>query len=127
MKRYLLTLALLIAAFGLVAARPSIEDLQAQIDALSDATLGGYQRIVVIPDLTSDTRQSVTVTCPVGKVVLGGGGSIHYSQGTGSTGQTVYQSYPVTETSWSVSASTPNPPTGPWQVVGYAICANALP
>jgi len=107
--------------------RPSLEDLQAQIDAIGTG-LGGHQIVsaTVQADVTEYSAVAVA-NCPPGKVVIGGGAHLSYAQGSGSTGHAVIQSYPDTTTSWRAQARTPNAPTGNWYITTYATCIGPLP
>ena len=68
--------------------------------------------------------KSVTVQCPGGKVSIAGGGRMTFAPGSGSVGQAIANSYPNTETSWAVSAVSPNTPSAAWQLVAYAVCVS---
>ena len=76
----------------------------------------------------SDNSQTQDVTCPAGKSVLGGGYQIARTDPSDKVVAT--ESYPVSSTTWRVTAeliaSTPGPgPTGTWTVTAIATCATA--
>jgi hypothetical protein len=119
MKRPLLIGLLVFASAGLVAARPSLESLQTQIDAHE----------IVIATTLGDTAlfKGISAQCPAGMVVLGGGGRITFAQGSGSSGQAIVNSYPDTSTSWQATARTLVAPTGDWFLSAYAVCGGSAP
>jgi hypothetical protein len=49
-------------------------------------------------------------------------GRLAYESGSGYAGQILHQSYPVTDSSWSVGAWAPNVTSLGWQVLAFAIC-----
>lgn len=72
--------------------------------------------------VTSSNNKPVTVTCPVGKVVLGSGASI-----TGGRGEVVIDE--IIPTTTTVTASGAEDPTGggyfpDWSIRAYAICGD---
>jgi len=86
--------------------------------ATGPAGVSGYEVVQQSTAAAASRSQAITVNCPAGKVVLGGGGST-----SGDSGAVVTQSYPVGSASWSLTATTPTG-TSDWQLTGYAICAN---
>jgi hypothetical protein len=81
----------------------------------------GYQ-IVTAPSTTGPLFHGVTITCPAGKKVIGGGGGVN---GVNGNGPWLVSSSPSQDgTSWSI-ASTKS--AGSIGIVGYAICANVTP
>ncbi|HEY4279426.1 MAG TPA: collagen-like protein [Conexibacter sp.] len=84
--------------------------------------VSGYQIVTQsTPLATGTTPQTLTVACPAGKVVLGGGGSP-----SGDLHAAVTASFPAGSSVWSITASAPDA-TSSWRVTGYAICANVKP
>lgn len=78
MKRRVLTGALLLAALGLVAARPSLQDLQAQIDALSEPALllniyESQRAVSLVSHPTLPLTIPFDAFCGVGDQAIGGG------------------------------------------------------
>jgi hypothetical protein len=130
---------LLITTIGLVAAKPEaagvragiaelfglVAELRTDVDANTEelAALGGREVVFAFTPADLTSFKSVIVECPEGKVSIGGGGRITFVPGSGSVGQAIANSYPDTETSWSVSAVSPNPAAAGWQLIGYAVCA----
>lgn len=123
MKRRILALALAMASLGLMAARPSLSDLQAQIDELWEAVNGVGAPEIVFSSTPADTatNKSANATCPAGKSVVGGGFRLTYPQGSGYSGQVITNSYPDTVSSWNVSARVPTTSL-PWVLSAYAVC-----
>ena len=87
MKRRVLAIVLVFASMGLIAARPSLSDLQAQIDALWDAVngIGGVQIAVGTSGPDTTTFKNATATCPAGTLALGGGFRLTYPPGSGGS------------------------------------------
>lgn len=88
----------------------------------SAAYLSNHERIMVESPFDGEQFKSVSVPCPEGKKVTGGG--YHMSFGVGDVrwdNANVWNNHPATEAAWLVSAYTPM--AGNWQLSGYAICA----
>ena len=119
MKRHTLVVILVVAAFALVAARPTLESLQAQVDGI-----GGREVVQALSPLDTASFKSVTAQCPAGKLAIGGGGRMTFAPGSGSVGQNLANSYPSADDEWSVRAVSPVIPTNAWQLIGYVICAS---
>lgn len=84
--------------------------------------LSGVQRVSLVGASDTSTPKSVSVPCPAGKVVLGGGFS-HI----GPTGFEVVASAPlVGQEGWFVQINRTAAPAT-WAVEGHAICATAAP
>jgi hypothetical protein len=83
--------------------------------------ISGYQVVTQTSATTTTPSQSITVPCPPGKLVLGGGGS------TSDPSVAVTQTIPSGNAAWSVTATAPASGTDAWRVTGYAICANVAP
>jgi hypothetical protein len=115
---------LALVCLGVLAARPGLTDLQAQIDALSMTVAGIPAPEVVFASSVADTstQKSATAQCPPGKVVTGGGARTTYLPGSGRAGQVVYQSYPATDDSWTASADAPSVTAIGWAISVWAIC-----
>ncbi len=81
--------------------------------------VSGYEIVTASNSVTSDSFNSVTVPCPAGKRVFGGG-SINNVTGA-TTGPYIHRSVPSTDgTSWTIG-TTRNAP-GSWTMTGYAVC-----
>lgn len=118
------TLILFLVNMDAYAQRPSLDDLQNQINALS-AQINGIGDQEIILDCTAVNTSSfkvLSVQCPPGKLVSGGGGRITFSPGSGSIGQALSSSYPSSSDTWTVAAISPTPASVGWQLVGYAVC-----
>ena len=123
MKQRILVGTLAVASLALMANRPSLSDLQAQIDELGDAVdgIGAVQIVFASTVADTATNKSVTATCPSGKIALGGGFRLTYPPGSGGSGQVIHNSYPNTSSSWTVSAGVP-PTSFPWVLSAYVVC-----
>lgn len=87
----------------------------------------GLQRITSTSVADSSTFKAVVARCPVGKRVLGGGGTL-----TGGGGQVVLQQLQPVQTAtddrFVVGAREDGTGfAGNWQLTAYAVCANPLP
>ncbi|MDO8211777.1 hypothetical protein [Conexibacter sp. CPCC 206217] len=81
--------------------------------------ISGYAVVTANKPPVVIAAQTLEIPCAAGKVVLGGGGVV-----AGGSGGDVTGGFPMTgNTGWTVTA-TADPTGGPWQINGYAICAN---
>ena len=79
----------------------------------------GWERLSAVSATNSTDGKTVSVDCPAGKRLLGGGGL------TSNADVYIYASYPFDDDTWTVSAiedSLPTPTT--WNVTAWAICAS---
>jgi len=82
--------------------------------------LSGYEIVTSTNSVTNSFFNTVTVTCPAGKRVFGGGGGTNII--TAGEGPYFSQSNPLTNgTGWIVS--TARNPKGSWMLTGVAVCA----
>ena len=109
---------LLLAATAAAQERPSLQDLQEQVDAI-----GNRQTVLAFSPVDTTSFKTVTAECPAGKQALGGGGRITFAPGSGSVGQAIVNSYPSSDSTWLVSARSPVAPQGGWQLITYVVCA----
>jgi hypothetical protein len=69
----------------------------------------------------SDASHAVTLSCPAGKRVVGGGAEVY-----GATANAALdESFPLDSTRWYARAYEVNATGDSWHVVAYAICAVA--
>ena len=93
----------------------------------ASAAVPGLVRISATSASTSNDFQSVTATCPVGKVLTGAGYEVN-----GATGEAVVDDFrpnggvAAAPTAVSVGAYEAEPFAGNWSVTAYAVCANPL-
>ena len=123
MKRRILVGSLAVASLALIASRPSLSDLQAQIDELWGEVngIGGVQILWTSTVADTATNKNATATCPAGKVALGGGFRLTYPPGSGYSGQVITNSYPDTASTWTVSARV-STTTFAWVLSAYVVC-----
>jgi hypothetical protein len=132
-----ITLSILVAAASLavLGARPDfggVQALQAQLDALTLEvgantqaleSIGGHEIVLAFSAVDTSTFKTVRAECPEGKVVLGGGGRITFSPGSGGVGQAFANNYPDSAGSWTISVRAPVVTELGWQAIAYAVCA----
>jgi hypothetical protein len=83
--------------------------------------ISGLQRVVGTTTMSSVNSKSVTVSCPSGKRVVGGGAR---AAGSGSNRITVVESYPdANESKWNARATEVVSTTATWELEAYALCA----
>jgi hypothetical protein len=86
--------------------------------------LSGWQRVQGYSDTVREgTTTRLTVTCPAGKSVLGGG---YVNPDTKGTNNSVLASFPATQSTWEVQIFNPSGSTS-FAVIPYAICATVTP
>jgi hypothetical protein len=84
-------------------------------------TVGGTFEIrTLVSSFNSTSPKTVTVDCPAGKRVLGGGGLT--SIGNGDVA--LYESRPVDSDTWQVSAAENTNLSSGWTLTGYATCVS---
>lgn len=82
--------------------------------------LAGLEIVKAQSALSSDTQRSMPVTCPAGKMVVGGGGLI-----VGAGGDVALdESYPTSPSTWRATAYEVNATGANWHLVAYALCAS---
>lgn len=82
--------------------------------------VSGYVRVSQeFAGSASANPKSLTVTCPDGKKVLGGG----FNTPDSNNGVDVFGSYPSTDTAYTVKVGTRD--DNHWKLVVYAVCATA--
>lgn len=77
--------------------------------------IGGHE---IVSRACSSTARSCEATCPVGKVLTGGG--CKTSNGPGSDHDALFQNYPLNSMTWHCGAQRVQA-----EFIAYAICANA--
>jgi hypothetical protein len=83
--------------------------------------ISGLQRVVGTTAMSSVNSKSVTVSCPSGKRVVGGGARV---AGSGSNRISVVESYPdANESKWNARATEVVSTTATWELEAYALCA----
>jgi hypothetical protein len=83
--------------------------------------ISGLQRVVGTTAMSSVNSKSVTVSCPSGKRVVGGGAR---AAGSGSNRVSVVESYPdANESKWNARATEVVATTATWELEAYALCA----
>jgi len=82
--------------------------------------LSGLEIVSAVTATDSSTPKSITVTCPAGKRVVGGGARVTGAS-PGDTGVT--EAYPGNPTQWITVARELDPVTGSWTLTAYAFCA----
>jgi hypothetical protein len=83
--------------------------------------VSGLQRVSAASASTSDDPKTVTVTCPAGKRVVGGGANL---EGVGSTdGVALRDTYPTSDTTWRADAYETDPTPSAWSLEAWALCA----
>lgn len=102
-------------ARGLTGARGSV----GATGARGASGISGYAVQSASSTLAPGETQTLNVPCAAGKVVLGGGGVV----AGGRDGDVTGGSPSSNNTAWTITA-TADPTGGPWQINGYAICAN---
>jgi hypothetical protein len=70
--------------------------------------------------LNSAAQKNITVTCPMGKKVIGGGVEL---SGAGRARVTVTENKPVADNGWEAEAFEAVPTGQTWKLVVHAICA----
>jgi hypothetical protein len=70
---------------------------------------------------SSSSNKTVTVTCPTGKVVLGGGALL--PSGGYEAYLVVYNSYPSATNAWTVQVVEGDSLSSSWSFTAYAVCA----
>jgi hypothetical protein len=79
----------------------------------------GWERVSAVSATNNTDTKSVSVDCPAGKKLLGGGGVTSHAD------VYIYASYPVDDDTWTVSASEESLSTPTtWAVTAWAICAS---
>jgi hypothetical protein len=81
--------------------------------------VSGYQVVPLSSTLAAGAAATLSVPCPAGKVVIGGGGQV-----VSGTAGVITAGYPGPNQTWVLNA-TADPAGQPWQINGYAICATA--
>jgi hypothetical protein len=81
--------------------------------------LAALQIVGVESPSSSSSSRNVTVTCPAGKQLVGGGAEV-----IGASGDVALdESYPNTQTTWIARAYEVNATADNWSLAAYAICA----
>jgi hypothetical protein len=84
----------------------------------------GWQRVQGYSDTAREgTTTRLTVTCPAGKSVLGGG---YVNPDTKGTNNSVLASFPASQTTWEVQIFNPSGSSS-FAVVPFAVCATVTP
>lgn len=83
----------------------------------------GHEIVAAFSAVDTSSFKTVKAECPEGKVVLGGGGRITFSPGSGNIGQSFANNYPDSDASWNVSMRSPVTTELGWQAIAYAVCA----
>jgi hypothetical protein len=82
--------------------------------------LSAREQVSAESTLTSTAPKNITVTCPTGKKVIGGGVEL---SGGGRARVTVTENKPVGDNGWEAEAFEAVNTTATWKVVVHAICA----
>lgn len=85
------------------------------------AGLSGREQVSAESPQTSAAPKNVTVTCPTGKVVIGGGVEL---SGPGRARVTVTENKPSGDNAWEAEAFEAVATPAAWKVVVHALCAN---
>jgi hypothetical protein len=83
--------------------------------------LSAREQVSAETTLTSQAPKNVTVTCPAGKRVIGGGAEL---SGAGRARVTVTENKPSGDNAWEAEAFEAVATNQTWKVVVHAICAN---
>lgn len=86
----------------------------------STTGLTGLEAVTAATAADSSSPKSVTLNCPAGKRVLGGGARV---TGAGATEVAVTEAYPSAPTQWITLARELNSTGGSWTLTAYAFCA----
>jgi hypothetical protein len=86
------------------------------------ARVNGHEIVSSASSADSSSPKGVTVSCPAGKKVLGGGARV---TGSGAAEVGVVEEYPVSPTQWATLAREQDPTGSTWTLTALAICANA--
>lgn len=90
--------------------------------------LSGYEKVLQLSAADTTDSKSLTVFCPIGKTVVGGGTAVRIAGGTLVTRPSVQISEPnVDGTAWTATAVETSPLTPAWTLSVTAICAKAVP
>jgi hypothetical protein len=85
-----------------------------------------YQRVEGFSDgwvQPQGDRTSAYVKCPQGQVVLGGGGSPEFEDGSGAGDRVaIVESYPASDRVWEFYARELAPLSRTWRIHAYAVC-----
>lgn len=91
--------------------------------------VSGWEMVTDTRSYGSDTTFAfggLSVDCPTGKKVVGGGGSVLTDEGATASGYNVLQSYPESDgTGWHASFEVDNAIGNPFTETVYAICVSA--
>ncbi len=84
--------------------------------------MSGYQRVSAASANNTTTPKTISVNCPAGKKVTGGGGSVTNSDDVGLT-----QSFPADDDTWTAKgADLDGFGSATWTLTVYAVCVTAL-
>lgn len=84
--------------------------------------VSGYELVHVSTASDSISPKTMSVVCPGGKKVVGGGGYASLDAYT-----VVSASWPVSDGGWGLKGVEVTPTSQSWSMHGYAICVTALP
>src|SRR5262245_59458920 len=83
--------------------------------------ISGLQRVDTVTDTSSSGSKSVSVNCPSGKRVIGGGARV---TGGGANRVSIAESFPDSDGSkWNARANEVVSTTATWALQAYALCA----
>jgi hypothetical protein len=85
--------------------------------------LSAREQVSAESPLNNTAPKNVTVTCPAGKKVIGGGVEL---SGAGRARVTVTENKPAGDNAWEAEAFEAVNTTATWKVVVHAICANVV-
>lgn len=85
--------------------------------------LSAREQVSAESPLNNTAPKNVTVTCPTGKKVIGGGVEL---SGAGRARVTVTENKPTGDNAWEAEAFEAVNTTATWKVVVHAICANVV-
>jgi hypothetical protein len=84
--------------------------------------VSGLQRIDAVSGSSSTASRTVSVTCPTGKRVIGGGARV---TGTGANRVSIVENFPDSDgVKWNARAAEVVGTAATWELQAYALCAN---
>jgi len=86
------------------------------------AGVSGYEQVVAASPANTTSTKTITASCPVGKVVLGGG-----FVASGVTTTAVLGNGPGSPSDWTVTVRENQTGTPTWTLTVTAVCVTTLP